>query len=384
MTTPRSARRTTLALVLILPAVAGCLGGDEADGTTYADLGFNGTSWPDLHGATVVVLDHGAFDYVFGPAKERFEALTNGTLEHIAAQDTGDALNRAIREKDAPSFDVVYGLDNAYLGKAVAAGALRPYTPVLADRVDDAYLFFGDLQPWPATPADHGYIAVNVDSRANLTIDDLADVREHADRFVTEDPRTSSPGLGFLIATITTYPEGASYDWKDYWTDLFEGGVTVRPDWTTAYAGDFTNGYGSLEDGFAGTKQLVTSYTTSPAYEQHYARLYEYTLEPTMLVLAQHATFHQIETVAVAANTDQLAAAQAFVEFVLTDDFQDLHAEMNAMYPVVGGIDVAGVYAGQDPAPGSFVAAQPDYQVLAANVERWVREWTDLYEAHQA
>ena len=360
---------------------AGCSdpSGDADGDTSYEEMGFDGTTWPDLHGARVVVLDHGAFDYVFGPAKERFEALTNGTLEHVAAQDTGDALNRAIREKSSPSFDVVYGLDNAYLGKAVAAGALRPYTPVLAHRVNASYLFFGDQEPWPATPADHGYIAVNVDARANLTVDDLAAVERHADRFVTQDPRTSSPGLGFLLATIATYGEGTVYDWKDYWTDLFDGGATVTADWTTAYTAHYTGGYGQWEPGFSGTKPLVTSYTTSPAYEVYYENP-----EHNGLVLAPEATFHQVETVALAAEPRDLAAAQAFIEFVLTDGFQDLHAEYNAVYPVVDGIDVAKVYGGLDPAPGSFEPAELPYATLSGNVERWVREWTDLYEEHQA
>jgi thiamine transport system substrate-binding protein len=368
----------TLALALLLP-LSGCLRA-PADDTTYAELGFDGTHWPDLHGAEVVVLDHGAFDYVFGPAKELFDALTNGSLEHIAARDTGDALERAIREKDRPSFDVVYGLDNAYLGKAVAKGALRPYTPLLAPRVNASYVFFDAAQPWPATPADHGYIAVNVDPRVGINVTSLDDVRDNADLFVTQDPRTSSPGLGFLLATIATYPaNGALYDWKDYWVDLFEGGVTVTPDWTTAYTQHFTGGYGQWEDGFSGTKPLVTSYSTSPAYEMFFGAT-----EQNALVLAPEAAFHQVETVAIAANARNLAGAQAFVEFVLTDAFQDLHAEANAVYPVVDGIDVARVYNHADPAPGSFDAAEIDYEVLSSNVERWVREWTDLYEAHQA
>lgn len=375
--TPRNVALLALAFTgVILP---GCLGGAPADDTTYADLGFDGTNWPDLHGAKVVVLDHGAFDYVFGPAKERFDALTNGSLEHIAARDTGAALERAIRERDRPSFDVVYGLDNAYLGKAVAERALRPYTPLLAARVNASYVFFDADQPWPATPADHGYVAVNVDPRAGIEVASLGDLRGHAGRFVTQDPRTSSPGLGFLLATIATYPEGAAYDWQDYWQDLFDGGVTVTPDWTSAYTQHFTGGYGQWEDGFSGTKPIVTSYTTSPAYEMFYANP-----EQNALVLAPDATFHQVETVAIAANARNLAGAQAFVEFVLTDDFQDLHAEANAVYPVVDGIDVARVYGGVDPAPGSFQPARLDHTTLAANVERWVRAWTDLYEAHQA
>lgn len=374
--------QTILATLALIPLLAGCFNG-TADETSYADLGFDGTTWPDLHGAKVVVLDHGAFDYMFGPTKTAFESLTNGTLEHIAAQDTGDALNRAIREKSRPSFDVVYGVDNAYLGKAVAAGAFRPYTPLLANRVLPEFVFFeGALaagQLWPATPADHGYIAINVDPRANLTINNLLDVRTNANSFATPDPRFSSPGLGFLLATTAAFPENSDYTWRTYWTDLFRGGVTITTDWTTAYTQHFTGGYGQWEPGFTGSKSLVTSYSTSPSYELFYGAT-----DVNALVLAPQAAFHQIETVALAARPGNLAAAQAFIEFVLTDAFQDLHAEMNAMYPVIAGIDVAKVYNHTDPEPNSFQPAQIPYTQLAGNVERWVQEWTALYEAHQA
>lgn len=375
-------RMLSIGLVMGAALLAGCINpfADQKESTiTYEEMGFDGTTWPDLHGANVVVLDHGAWAYIYEPAKERFEALTNGTLEHIAAADTGDALNRAIREKDRPTFDVVYGLDNAYLPTAVAAGALQPYKPHLSDRIEPAYVFFDANGTWHATPVDHGYMAVNVDPRANLTIRTLTDVRNHAHQFVTQDPRTSSPGLGFLIATIATYGEGTAYDWQDYWRELLQRGATLTPDWTTAYVNHFTGGYGQWEAGFTGTKPLVTSYTTSPAYEQFYGaeRL-------NGLVLTPRSTFHQIETVALAAHPRDLAAAQAFIEFCLTKDFQDLHAEFNAVYPVVAGANVSNIYGGADPPPGTFQDAGIDYERLGANVERWVEEWTDLYEAHQA
>jgi thiamine transport system substrate-binding protein len=346
---------------------------------TYQEMGFDGTTWPDLHGATVVILDHGAFNWMFGETKKRFEALTNGTLEQISGQDTGDALNRAIREKDRPTFDVIYGLDNAYLPAAIRAQAVLPYTPLLGTRISPELLFFDANQTWPATPVDHGYIAINVDPRANLTINNLFDVRTHANKFVTQDPRTSSPGLGFLLATIGSFPDGSVYTWKNYWNELFAAGVLITSDWSTAYAQHFTGGYGQYETGFAGRKPLVTSYTTSPAYEVYYGATMT-----NQLVLAPSSTWHQIETAAIAAKPRNLAAAQAFIEFTLTDAFQSLHAEYNAVYPVVPGIDVSPVFGGVDPAPGSFVPAQLTSEQVGANVDRWVREWVDLYEAHQA
>ncbi len=369
-------RPTPALLAALLFPLAGCLGGDGTP-TTYAEMGFDGEFWPDLHGAKVVVLDHGAFDYAFGPAKEAFEALTNGTVEHVAAQDAGDALNRAIREKARPSFDVVYGVDNALLWKAVQEGAFQPYKPLLADRINASYVFFDVEGPWHATPVDHGYIAVNVDPRANLTVADLYDLRAHAGEFVTEDPRTSTPGLGFLLATIATFPERPGlYDWKDYWADLLEGGARVTADWTTAYTQHFTGGYGRYEEGFAGVRPIVTSYTTSPAYEVFYgSELLNQNL------LADGSTFHQIQTMGIAANTRNLAAAQAWVEFTLTDAFQDLAAEYNAIYPVVDGRDVSTVYGGLDPAPGTFAPADFTYEELGQNLEGWIEEWVAVYEA---
>lgn len=383
-------------LVLFVTAGAFLAGCTDDDAATpggergYADLGYRGldaagtdkSQWPDLRGEKVVVLDHGAFDAAFGPAKEAFEALTNGTVEHVAALDAGDALARAIRERGDPSFDVVYGIDNVLLSRAIAAGALMPYTPLLASRVNASYVFFGAASPWPATPVDHGYIAVNVDARANLTIRNFYDLRAHADEFVTEDPRTSTPGLGFLLATVATFGEGDGfYDWRDYWGDLFDGGVLVTSGWTEAYVQHFSGGYGAPAAGGNGLadRPIVTSYTTSPAYEQFYGAT-----QLNQVLTAPNAVFHQIETMAIANGTRHLAAAQAWIEFTLTDRFQDLQAEYNAIYPVVDNRDVARIYGHLDPRPGSFEEARFSYADLGANVERWVKEWTALYEKNRA
>lgn len=367
------------ALLLAALALAGCTGAPQGLGLgpSYASLGFDGTTWPDLHGAKVRVLAYDAFAYAFGDAEARFENLTNGTVELLTAPDAGGVLERAVREKGDPSFDVLYGIDNVLHAKAVREGVFQPYRPLLAAGIEPAYLFTtGGL----TTPVNHGYIGVNVDPRANLTVRTLDDLKAHAGKFVTEDPRTSTPGLGFLLATIATYGEaGPGHDYLDYWGELFRGGVLVTPTWTEAYAARFTGGYGQFEEGAKVDKPLVTSYTTSPAYEVFYGgEVLNHNL------LAPKATFHQIQTMGIAKGAENLAAAQAWMEFALTPDFQELAAAKEAIYPVVEGVGVEAVFQGLDPAPGTFEDTGFSAAHLGANVERWLREWTDAYERARA
>ena len=355
------------------PNLTGPVTSTEAD--TYADLGFDGQTWPRLDGVTLTILDHGAFG-AFDDAKALFENLTGAKVEHVEADDAGSALNRAVLEKGDPTFDVIYGIDNILWTKAIEEGVFEPYRPLLASRVDADLVFFED-PAWPATPVDHGYIGVNVDeAKLGASVDSLDALLEHADQFVTEDPRTSTPGLGFLLATIATYgPEG----WKSYWVSLFEGGVTITSGWTEAYEQHFSAGYG-VDYGGLGDKPIVTSYTESPAYEAYFGRAPDALATP---LVADGSTFHQIQTMGIAKGADDLAAAQAWIEFALTDEFQALAAPGNAVYPVVSSVDTDAVYGEHDPEPGSFRPAALSHAEIGANLERWLQEWTDLCEAHE-
>lgn len=372
-----------LAALLAALALAGCtspdgLAGPPRGADSYRAMGFDGNAWPDLRGAKVTVLGYSSFSYVFGDLKAEFENLTNATVELVTEDDSGSVLERAVRERGNPSFDVVYGIDNVLYGKARREGVFEPYQPLLGGRIDGAYAF---APGWLATPVNHGYVAVNVDARANLTVQSLDDVRAHAGKFVTQDPRTSTPGLGFLLATVATYGEASPdrYDYLDYWRELLANGTLVTAGWTEAYAQHFTGGYGQSEEGFRGQRPIVTSYTTSPAYETYYG--YD---KLNGLVLAPRSTFHQVQLMGIAHGTRNLAAAQAWVEFCLTDAFQGRAASGEAVYPVVRGVGTAEVYGGKDPRPGTFEDAGFGWEHLDANVERWLREWTDVFERARA
>jgi len=362
-----------LAAILLTTTLAGCSLAPPAPAVqeSYQARGFDGETWPRLDNVTLTILDHGAFG-AFDDAARLFEALTGAQVVHVEADDSGSALQRAAREKGDPTFDVIYGIDNVLWTRALDEGIFEPYEPLLADRIDPAYRF---ANGWEATPVDHGFIGVNVDeAKLGAQVLSLDELRAHAASFVTQDPRTSTPGLGFLLATIATYGDA----WPAYWSDLFEGGVLVTSGWTEAYEQHFSGGYG-VDYGGLGDRAIVTSYTSSPAYESYFGR------DPSALataLVAPESTFHQIQTMGVAKGTKNLAAAQAWIEFTLTEDFQALAAPGNAVYPVTIGIDTDTTYGEHDPEPGTFAPAQFDAETLGAQLEGWIARWTQLCEQH--
>jgi thiamine transport system substrate-binding protein len=70
-------------------------------------------------------------------------------------------------------------------------------------------------------------------------------------KIVLQDPRSSTPGLGFLLWMKSVYGEKAAEAWKKLEPRI----LTVTPGWSEAYA-LFTKG----------EAPMVLSYTTSPAY----------------------------------------------------------------------------------------------------------------------
>lgn len=367
--------RFALPFVLVFLFAAGCAQNTPApaSGPARDAFAFDGVSWPRLDGVTLTILDHGAFGS-FGDASARFENLTGAKVEHVSATDAGGALARAKLEKGNPTFDVIYGIDNILWSRAVDEGVFEPYKPALSKRISPEFVFFDANGSWFATPVDHGFVAVNVDPRVVTgSVATLEDVRAHASQFVTQDPRTSTPGLGFLLATIATYPDS----WQAYWQDLFANGTLVTSGWTEAYEQHFSGGYGADYGGKA-DRGIVTSYTTSPAYEAFFGRTMENLSTP---VIAPQSTFHQIETMGIAKGTKNLDAAKAWIEFSLTPGFQNLTAPGMAVYPVILNEDVSATFGGVDPAPGSFEPASMSTETIGRNVEPWVREWTALCEA---
>ena len=145
-------------------------------------------------------------------------------------------LSKAALTAGNPEGDVMWGVDNTYLSRALDAGVFAPYESPALDAIPADLR--GLVPEFEATPVDFGDVCVNYDIGwfddhqldPPTEFDDLLEPA-YADLLVVENPATSSPGLAFLLATIATYGDG----WRDYWTSLTANGVEVVDGWTEAY-----------------------------------------------------------------------------------------------------------------------------------------------------
>jgi thiamine transport system substrate-binding protein len=340
------------AAVLVVALVVACTGVDRPSPTPLN---------------RVVLMTHDSFAVSDGII-EAFETAHGVDVELLTAGDAGEMVNKAILTRDAPLADVLYGVDNTFLSRALEAGIFETYTsPALTSL--DATLTQGTSNR--VTPIDYGDVCVNYDKSAFADApapDDIARLADPAYRgkVVVENPATSSPGLAFLIATVAKFGETGDYTWRDYWTALRANGVEVANDWDTAYYSSFSGGAGE------GTKPLVVSYATSPAAEVVFSDP-PTTTAPTG-VLAKDC-FRQVEYAGVLHGAKAPQLAQQLIDYMLSSGFQaDIPLNMY-VFPARTDVTPPEVFV-QNAAQATVVGF--DAATIAANRDRWVQEWTDV------
>jgi thiamine transport system substrate-binding protein len=316
----------------------------------------------------LTVMTHSSFA-VSESVLAAFEQANNVKVTFLASGDAGEALNKAILSKDAPLADVFYGVDNTFLSRALDAGIFEPYdSPALANVPAEFRL---DPQN-RALPVDYGDVCINYD-RAFFEKNELAVPTvlgdlvhpEYNGMLVVENPATSSPGLAFMLATIAHFGEPG---WLDFWRSLRANGLVVVNDWETAYYTNFSASSGR------GPQPMVVSYATSPAAEVIYAET-QLEQSPTASIIGPQACFRQIEFVGILAGTRQRAAAERFVDFMLSLPFQEDMPLQMFMFPVDPMAFWPDSFHQFVTLPDEPATLAPD--LISANRERWIQEWTD-------
>jgi thiamine transport system substrate-binding protein len=317
---------------------------------------------------TLTVMTHDSFT-ASETVISAFEQTNQIKVVFLKSGDAGAALNKAILSKDAPLADVFFGVDNTFLSRALAADIYEPYASPLLQKIPAEFQL--DPQDY-ALPVDYGDICINYDKDyfaihqlpVPASLEDLLK-QEYKGLLVVENPATSSPGLGFLLATVKHFgPNG----YFDYWRSLRANGLVVVDGWETAYYTNFSASSGH------GTQPLVVSYASSPAAEVVYATT-PLTDAPTAAILGPDTCFRQIEFVGILKGTRHLDLAQKFVDFLLSQQFQEDIPLQMFMVPVNPDAHL----------PVEFIryaqtASQPatlDPNEIAANRDKWISGWTE-------
>ncbi|MDT8992071.1 thiamine ABC transporter substrate-binding protein [Curvibacter sp. APW13] len=298
------------------------------------------------------------------PLVAQFERDTGIQLKVTKAGDAGEMLNKLILTKASPIADVVFGIDNALAGKALAAGVIDADVGAQAQRKSQASL------PAGLVPVDYGYVTLNYDKawfaskgvKLPATLAALAEPA-YANLLVVQNPATSSPGYAFLLATIGQMGEEAAFDW---WAKMRANGLKVAKGWSEAYYTDFSRNGGS--------RPLVVSYSTSPAAELFYAKD-KPTEPPTGSLALPGGVFRQVEGVALVQGGQEREAARKFIDFLRSPAVQQQMQTVMWMYPVEPGVARDDVMR-HAPEPTTFAA--PSDKDIAEKGAAWVARWTKV------
>jgi thiamine transport system substrate-binding protein len=286
----------------------------------------------------------------------KFEESNNCTITLIGTGDAGQVLNRLILEKDNPQADIIVGIDNNYLAKALQHDVLVPYKPANINVVPDDLI----LDPtFHLTPFEYGFIAFVYDSEKipepPTSLQALTDA-EWEEKIILEDPRTSSPGAALLLWTIAAFGEEG---YLKYWEQLKPSILTVTKGWDTAY-GMFTTG----------EAPIVLSYATDPAYHMEVDQSTRYQVAPTT-----EGFYRQIEGMGIVKGAKHPELAQKFLEWMLTEEFQQEIPLTQWVFPVNPNVELPKSFDYAAKAD-KFLSIEPER--IEQHYDEWLKAWTEV------
>ncbi len=336
------------ALFIVLPLFSAFSGGQKETASAKETAA-------ESDSITIYCYDSFASEWGPGPAlAEGFTTQTGIQVELVAPGDAITILTKAIMEKDAPEADLLIGPDNNLLARTLAEDILEPYdAPALSEVPRE--LKFDDSNH--LLPFDWGYFAICYDSEVisnpPASLEELTS-EEYAKSLVLMDPRTSSPGMGFLLWTRAVYGD----NFMDYWNRLSGSVLSVTESWS--------NGYGLFTSGEA---PLVLSYSTSPVYHKMWEETDRY-----KALAFEEGNYLQIEGAGVIKGAANPEGARQFLDYMLSDEGQKIIATSNIMMPVIPATELPEAF------DMAFISENPlllDTEEIAESGDAWVQEWVE-------
>ena len=268
------------------------------------------------------------------------------------------------------SADVFFGLDNTFLSRALDENILEPYNVPQLAQIPAEFKLDPENR---ALPVDYGDVCINYDKAwfeqnalpLPTSLAELTDP-QYANLLVVENPATSSPGLAFMLATIAEFGEDG---WLEWWQAIKDNGVLITSDWETAYYTNFSGSSGR------GAQPMVVSYASSPAAEFIYAET-ELSESPTGSLVEAGMCWRQIEFAGILKGTKNRAAAEKFIDFLLSQPFQEDVPMQMFVFPVLPGVALPEAFQTTVESPEQPASLAPE--LIASQRDAWINAWINL------
>ncbi len=359
---------TVLTSVILFPLVSCSNDSEEASGnqnsqscldeSVLTEFELTDQAKKSVRGETIDLVVYDAFLAPEG-AFERFKDETGITVNILTTADTGTMVSQAVLTSGDPVGDVMFGIDNTFLCRALNNDVFLPYIPSTWDELSEPLKLD---KTGRVTPVDYGDICLNYWKNSfeapPTTIADLTNPR-FSSEFVTQNPETSAPGMGFLLSSIAVFGD----DWENFWTELRANDIAIRSGWSEAYYEDF----------YSKERNIVTSYATSPIAEYIFA---DPPVESPPTAIIVDSCFRSVEFTGILRGTDSPAASALLVDFLTSVYFQELIPETNFVLPANENAELPEVFNLFLEEIPNAVTISPDLIDTDRNI--WTERWTEL------
>jgi thiamine transport system substrate-binding protein len=311
---------------------------------------------------TIKVYASGSFISNWGPGpelKKVFEANTGLKITYIEMADPGVTLQKIAIAPEESGGDVVLGLDQFDIVR-VSDKVLWKDISALNSNIQSSSLKYDEFQKATQSknfiPYDWSAIAFvkRTETKNNpTTLRDLLN-SELKSKVAFQDPRTSSPGLQFLLWVANSMSEEEAIQ---FLKDISVHAHSFSPSWSTAY-GLFKNK----------NVDYVLSYVTSPVYHLVEERDGNY-----QAMAFKEGLPLQIEFAGILSSCKNCDSANKFISFIQTKEAQKIIMNKNYMLPVDKSVvegtafDTLNVYK------------LIDFKLYTKEeINKWLRIWSDI------
>ena len=293
-----------------------------------------------------------------------FRDETGEDVRFVATADSRAMLSRLIAERDASGeapADVFLGVEINDQGTAQEHDV---FESVSLDEIPNLEFVSEEIRfdaEQKLIPYEHGFITLVYDSQALApedvpqTLKELIDPK-YDNEIIMIDPRTSSPGLSFMLWSIHEFGEPT---WLGFWEDLNENLLLIADSWDASF------------DLFQrGEASIIVSFSTDNAFDAIVNDS-----DRIQVVTPKGQGYRTIFSAGVVKDASRPQLAREFINILLSTEVQSKIAETEYMIPANVNATARAIWF-QNLVIPSDPLLLPSVEVRE-NLDRWLEEWVN-------